>query len=196
MGGHKAGEVASNAALTASKNKISQLLQTGAPQTPAAAIDIVTQAINCANEVTFELAKTDDESFGGMGTTLLIAYFADEFIVIANVGDSRAYTINSTEIKQVTIDNSLETLTDTGKKRIMLTRAVGSDYSVEIDTYTLTNLPNDTYILLCSDGLYNEVCDFELEQLIKNGADASRLTQVANERGGHDNITAIVGEIK
>lgn len=162
-----------------------------------------TSAITSANVLVYNKASEDD-TLKGMGTTVVAAAVLNNSIVIAHVGDSRAYYINDNKITQITRDHSLvQSLIESGKitaeeaktypHRNMITRAVGVGTDLEIE---FDELSYDTggILLLCTDGLTNMVSDEEILEIItKDFTNAeSLLINKANEKGGLDNITAAI----
>lgn len=197
MGGHNAGEIAS----TMAAREAGKFLDDNTPQTLHATVDAVYDAIRCANNRVFKAARLNFD-YSGMGTTMVMTYFYDQRIIIANVGDSRAYLVRDGSIRQITKDHSMvERLVDEGTitreqaknhpQKNMITRAIGTDREVQADIYMLSARKNDI-ILLCSDGLSNEVEEDDLCKLLLSGADADALIKEAKENGGHDNITAVI----
>jgi protein phosphatase len=195
MGGHAAGDVASDIATTELKEGIGDAL-------PAAREEyerILEEAIKAANEEIHTLAS-DDPSLSGMGTTVVAALVDGGEATIANVGDSRAYHIDG-GIEQVTVDQSLvQELIERGEiteseaeghpQRNVLSQALGSTDNVEPDFYQQTV---SGALLLCSDGLTEEVSDGRIAETIAETstlADAAEtLIEQAKDNGGSDNIT-------
>lgn len=196
MGGHAAGQLAS-------KMAVQQLLQEyyGDPS-----LDIeksLVQAIQAANFAIHEQAQIP--SYAGMGTTLVAAVLRGRELYVANVGDSRAYLVRGRRIKQVTKDHSwVAAGLDAGilteeearqhPRRNVVTRSLGTCAEIEIDIFRLALQPEDT-VLLCSDGLTGLVGDQEILKVIASRAPqeaANVLIDLANKRGGLDNVTAIV----
>ncbi len=163
-----------------------------------------------ANEKIFN-HSIDQRHLAGMGTTCVMLIFTAKELYITNVGDSRAYLVRNKEIRQLTEDHTL--VNELFKAGIitaeqaedhpvshMLTRCLGPAVKVEIDCYLEKpgSFRGDSY-LLCSDGLYNLVTDSEIKKIISNNtpeAAASKLISVANERGGTDNITVFIVNVK
>ncbi len=203
MGGANAGNVASKVAIEAFSGRVQGLLR---PKRSAEQLkEILQDAIEYANVQVHALSKSDDR-FRGMGTTLVAVLISDDHAVVANVGDSRAYFADSDGIYRITRDHSLvEDMVLLGKlteeqakdhpNKNVITRAVGTDKSVQVDFYELVLKP-DSYLLLCSDGLSNLVSNQEMLYEILHGGDAAnccrRLTEIANARGGFDNITSVL----
>ncbi len=193
MGGHRAGEVASATALEALRAAVAA----GRP---------IDEALEIANEAVYE-KSTDDPSMAGMGTTLTAGLAVDDdLLMIAHVGDSRAYLVRDAAIEQVTDDHSLvEELVRDGRltpeqaavhpQRSIITRALGVADGVEIDLYPLVLEPGDR-VVLCSDGLSSMVRDPVIARIVRREPDPNRaaeaLVDAANEAGGEDNITAVV----
>ena len=162
-----------------------------------------TSAITSANVLVFDKASEDD-TLKGMGTTVVAAAVLDDSIVIAHVGDSRAYYINKGKITQITRDHSLvQSLIESGKitaeeaktypHRNMITRAVGVGRDVEIE-FDEIPLDKGGILLLCTDGLTNMVSDVEILEIVTNNPTNAEtlLINKANEKGGLDNITAAI----
>lgn len=200
MGGHNAGEVAS--ALTV------DVLSTTAGHRSLA--DLVL-AVHRANRSITEQAA-DDESLRGMGTTVCVVGVVDEdgeHLAVLNVGDSRVYLFADGELSRLTEDHSLvETLVREGRitpdeadvhpQRNVLTRALGVEALVVVDAWLLTPCEGDR-LLLCSDGLYNDLSESEVAAILDEGDDAEvaarRLTAEADAAGGRDNVTAVVVDL-
>jgi PPM family protein phosphatase len=198
MGGAKAGEVASGLAV-----KVFEEQGGEDAQEPAEAQ--LTRMLQEANRRIFELS-TDDESRRGMGTTLTAAKVASGDVSLAHVGDSRAYRLRDGTLEQLTKDHSLVAeLERSGQisaeaaehhpQRSIITRALGPEPDVEVDTYTVPGRPGDVF-LLCSDGLTSMVSDDEVASILR-GVDsleeaAETLVRAANQSGGKDNITVVL----
>lgn len=202
LGGHLAGEVASEMAVTHIKQawKDSEALTS-----PELAENWLHQIIEEVNQIIYE-KSLENTDYGGMGTTNVITICGDDFVTIANVGDSRCYLRNESGMKQVTIDHTLANeLLRSGQiseadaalhpRKHALVRAVGTEEKVKSDIKTISWEANDS-LLLCSDGLTNKIRDDELESLFQKETDinllAEELIDLANERGGEDNITLVI----
>jgi len=144
------------------------------------------------------------------GTTVTCALLLGANAYIAHVGDSRAYLINRANIRRITRDHSLvDRLIELGQisaeealthpQRNVLYRAVGQAGTLEVDTY-LQSMPGSSYLLLCSDGLWSVVPETEIVEVINSApspqAACQKLIQMANDRGGEDNITAVLVAIR
>lgn len=206
MGGHNAGETASGAAVEEVSDFINEYFSDQIP--PQQVRDLLTAAINSANKLIYAGAQ-DNVKLSGMGTTLTLCFLYGTQATVAHVGDSRAYIIREEMIHKITEDHSLVAeLLRNGQitpeqarnhpQKNVITRAVGTDPSVEIDIYEFEVKANDI-ILLCTDGLSNQLSDQEMYHLICEADSmeeaAAALVDAANEKGGLDNITAVLLEI-
>ena len=197
MGGARAGEVASRLAAAAFRefHDADDL----DPEERVAAI------IQEANRRIYERARSDAQA-SGMGTTITAALVSGSGVAVGHVGDSRAYSLRVGHLEQLTEDHSLVAdlvrsgrLTpeeaDTHPQRSVITRALGTDPEVDVDTFTVEAEPGDVF-LLCSDGLTTMVDDEDVSQTVA-GADtleqaAKALVKAANRAGGEDNITVVL----
>ena len=194
MGGHAAGEVASQVAIEA--------LRASAP------VDGLPEAVRAANRAVIERASKDP-ALRGMGTTVCALTLVDDRIVIVNVGDSRAYLFRDGELNQVTEDHNLVAeLERDGRisaeeakvhpQRNIITRVLGNDHDVVVDEFPVDPFRGDRY-LLCSDGLFNEVDDDAIAALLRAERDPQRaadeLVRIANAGGGRDNVTVVVVDV-
>ena len=196
MGGARAGEVASAIAAEAFE---------GATAAGEAAEAQLARILREANRRIYDLAVTD-ESRRGMGTTLTAAKVHDGEVSLGHVGDSRAYRMRDGELEQITRDHSLVAeLERSGQitaeaaehhpQRSIITRALGPEPDVEVDTYTLSAREGDLF-LLCSDGLTSMISDDEVAAILRTSATlddaADALIKAANQSGGKDNITVVL----
>ncbi|MDO4443670.1 MAG: Stp1/IreP family PP2C-type Ser/Thr phosphatase [Slackia sp.] len=198
MGGHAAGEVASEIAI--------QTLVANAPETADG--DDLARAVVAANHAVIRAAA---EGIGrkGMGTTMTAAMLSGKRLVVAQVGDSRAYLLHEGALQRITRDHSLMAdLIESGQitveearvhpQRSVITRALGSDPSTLPDIYEMNVTPGDR-LLLCSDGLSGMVDDSLLESTLERIKDPQRcaaaLVNEAITAGGYDNITAVVVDV-
>ena len=193
MGGHRAGEVASATAIESLRNAFN----TGRR---------LDEAVEEANAAVFAKASAN-LNMRGMGTTLTAATIVDDrTALLGHVGDSRAYLMRDGGVTRVTADHSLvEQLVREGRispeeaanhpQRAIITRALGIDADVDVDTYRIDLRPGDR-LLLCSDGLTNMVSDDGIAGALRRHSDPQRaaeaLVDMANEAGGDDNITVVV----
>ena len=208
MGGHNAGEVASAMAI----EHLRGVALTGVPSAEAFA-----QVVRDLNSAIYASAtSTTDQR--GMGTTLTAAALLASTenvdqpsqMVIANVGDSRTYLLRTGELRQLSVDHSYvqELVTEglltaeeahTHPRRNIVTRALGIDSQVSVDTWTIPMFDGDRF-MLCSDGLVDEVPLAEITELMQEHSApqqiAERLVAAAKRYGGRDNITVIVIDVK
>lgn len=200
MGGAQAGEVASRIAVEAFEPEREESM---------AAERYLSETAQRANRQIFELAQ-GDSSRSGMGTTLTAALVGADEVSFGHVGDSRAYRYRGGELTQLTADHSLvEELRRQGKltqdqvadhpQRSVITRALGPEPRVPVDTMTVRARDGDVFIL-CSDGLTTMLSDHEVAAVLAAGEDldttARRLVRAANERGGRDNITVVIFRVE
>jgi protein phosphatase len=195
MGGARAGEIAAKIAASVLRDSSGE--------------DAVVELIKEANRRVYE-AATEDETRSGMGTTITAAIVGDDGVQIGHVGDSRAYRVRDGKLEQLTEDHSLVAeLVRSGKlspeeadvhpQRSVITRTVGTDPDVDVDTLEIDARPGDVF-LLCSDGLTTMVDDTSILAVVqKNRASldkaARALVDAANKGGGEDNITIVLFEI-
>ena len=212
MGGYNAGEVASGMATTVLTTELRQLIEDHAPSVIdpqsglKAALIMLQQQIAKANAAIYQASRSQPQ-YAGMGTTLVLALFYDNKVMVAHIGDSRLYRMRGEEFSQVTKDHSLlqeqidaGMLTKEQAKRSsnknLVTRALGIDAAVEAEIHEYDTRPGDIY-LLCSDGLSDMVVDEDIGMTLRAlGANlnlaAQQLVQMANDNGGRDNISVIL----
>ena len=206
MGGAKSGNVASSMAAEAFVAEVRR------SQRLALSVERVKQillgALELANKAVYEHAKLGDE-YSGMGTTLVAAFLLKNTAVVINVGDSRAYHFTREDVRLITRDHSMVAymvergeLTQEQAKlhpgKNVITRAVGTEPEVEGDIFTC-RLRRDECILLCSDGLSNEMADQEMLFEVVHGLSKSdccqRLLHIAKNRGAPDNVTVTLAAV-
>ena len=204
MGGAAGGQLASRIAVDTFSAEMEKRLSQEAKPDRLREISVV--AVALANRAVREAARTSEE-YHSMGTTLVSAVSFDGGVVIANVGDSRAYHINKQRIHQVTRDHSLvEHMVERGDitaeearhhpNRNLITRALGPDVDPECDCYTCQLLPGE-YLLLCTDGLVNTVTDQEImDEVLKEDTNTcmERLLAISKSRGASDNVTVVLAK--
>lgn len=200
MGGHNAGEVASEFAVTEIIDQFENADFYG---------DIskeLVKIVQAANEKIYDHSKTRDE-YSGMGTTVTVALVFDNNLYVAHVGDSCCFVVINDDIKKITKDHSfVQELIDSGSiseeeaknhpNKNIITRSLGFFKEVEVDTY-IWPMDGIRKIILCTDGLTNYVTIHEIYEVVsqENISEAcSRLVNVAKMRGGSDNISIIVCE--
>jgi protein phosphatase len=200
MGGARAGEVASGLLV--------EVLEAGLPESGHDE-ERLAGRVREANARIHELSRRDAER-AGMGTTVTAAYVGDHAVAIAHVGDSRAYRLHDGQLEQMTRDHSLvEELKRRGKlteeeaeehpQRSVITRALGPEARVDVDTVSVPAQPGDVF-LLCSDGLTGMVPEERVAEIVAEAPDlesAGRaLIAEANDRGGRDNITVVLFSVE
>ena len=195
MGGHKGGEVASTSARD-------DLLRELEGKTPSVAA--LSGAIEEVNRQIYHQQEHDD-ALTGMGTTLSVLWMSDNFVYIGHVGDSRVYLLRDGEFRQMTLDHSLvEQLVREGvlteeeaqnhPMRNIITRAIGTDESVEVDVVVEERRKGDLW-LACSDGLHGLVDDRQMRDALRQYAPekaADVLLKAALDAGGRDNVTLVI----
>jgi PPM family protein phosphatase len=196
MGGAQAGEVASQAVV--------EELERGLPEGESAEAQLA-RAAEAANERIYKLARAD-RARAGMGTTVTAALVDGDEVSVAHVGDSRAYRLREGRLELLTEDHSLvAALIKQGRlteeeaahhpQRSIITRALGPEPGVEVETQTFPARSGDLF-LLCSDGLTTMIGETEIGELLRAGPSlqdsAEALVRAANEAGGKDNITVVL----
>ena len=198
MGGARGGEIASRVAATALGESVD-----GSGEARVVAL------IQEANRQVYERAREDSDA-SGMGTTITVAIFEDGIVSIGHVGDSRAYLIRDRNVDQLTEDHSLVAeLVRTGRlspeeaethpQRSVITRALGTDPDVDVDSFAVEAKPGDVF-LICSDGLTSMVDDETILDVVERSRAeldeaAKELIAAANRNGGEDNITVVFFEV-
>lgn len=197
MGGHNAGDYASQMAVEVVKKTLAQSQETN-PEI------MIRQAITTANDFLLEKAR-QDVRLKGMGTTVVVATVIEKTLYFANVGDSRLYLLNK-EIKQLSKDHSLvQEMVRLGginseeakhhPDKNIITRAVGAKEELKIDFFEY-RLKQQDVVLMCTDGLSNMVEDEDIFRVVKSARDVveatEQLIEKAKENGGNDNIGVIV----
>lgn len=214
MGGHAAGEVASQEAVETVLGMVRsgyaavEAFETEGPTeaTVQRVQRLLESAVQAATYMIYAIAENDPEQ-KGMGTTLSALLLMRTHAVVAQVGDSRIYLVRSGAVYQLTEDHTLvawqvkqgiisEAEAELSPHKNVITRAVGSRDYVQVDTQTIETQPGDRF-LLCSDGLHGYLKEQEIVPLLTLGPDTAvgKLIDLANQRGGRDNITAVVVEL-
>lgn len=204
MGGAAGGQLASRIAADTFSAEMEKRLSPEAKPDRLREVSVV--AVALANRAVREAARSSEE-YRNMGTTLVSAVSFDGGVVIANVGDSRAYHISKERIRQITRDHSLvEHMVERGDitaeearrhpNRNLITRALGPDIDPECDCYTCQLSPGD-FLLLCTDGLVNTVADGEIMAEVLRGDTETcmeRLLAISKSRGAPDNVTVVLAK--
>lgn len=203
MGGAKAGNIASRLAGEVFSEEVKRSFSR--EKTSEELEKMLRTAATLANISVFEHAQMSEE-FGGMGTTMVACLKCEKAALILNVGDSRAYHINADGIHRITTDHSVvELMVMRGEltqeqaknhpSKNLITRAVGTTKQVFADVFHIQPEAGDC-ILLCSDGLSNQMSDQEILFEIVHGAKkddcCQRLLEIAKDRGAPDNVTAVL----
>ena len=211
MGGHKGGEVAS----TSARDDLLRELEGKTPSASGTSVDLcapgtgvavaaLSGAIEEVNRQIYHQQEHDD-ALTGMGTTLSVLWMSDNFVYIGHVGDSRVYLLRDGEFRQMTLDHSLvEQLVREGvlteeeaqnhPMRNIITRAIGTDESVEVDVVVEERRKGDLW-LACSDGLHGLVDDRQMRDALRQYAPekaADVLLKAALDAGGRDNVTLVI----
>jgi protein phosphatase len=215
MGGHRGGEVASRMAveaidayMRAAAEELSSSEETAAAEGIEESIHRLRKSITLANHRIYK-QSLQDEACRGMGTTVSALYLAENTLITANVGDSPIYLLRNGEIENLytphtllherkKIPKSMEGKFSEGKLAHILTRAVGIRSDVGVDFVETQCFAGDI-VVICSDGLSGKISREEIRDLVcRSDSDAAckKLTDLANERGGEDNITVIVVRIE
>ena len=209
MGGHRAGDVAAKAAVHGLLAILKDVLLSNEGQTPTFFAEQMATAFNDVNQITYKMGQ-QDPYLKGMGTTLLCILLVEGYAILGHIGDSRIYRFRNNTLTQMTQDHSLmRELMDMGQLKEeevegfmyknILTRAVGTEPSVEASVRIEKLEPNDIY-MLCSDGLTDHLSQEDLQTLFLNYTTAEKLAKdcvkIAKERGGHDNITLLLIQVE
>ena len=215
MGGYNAGEVASNMAVTHLPADLESDFSVRSPHEVGGEAEMdrichcLVERIAAVNTAIYQ-ASINEPQCAGMGTTLVAAVFCDDAVVVAHLGDSRLYRLRKREFSLLTRDHSyVQDQVDRGlmsaagarlsRNRGLLTRALGVDQTVDPELHRHPVQPGDIY-LLCSDGLNDMLSDREIGTALHMssanlGQAATQLIQMANDRGGRDNVSIILVRI-
>ena len=204
MGGAKSGNIASTLAVDVFVQEVRQSWKPRLDQEKIA--QILRSAVKLANFTVYDQSQQFPEEFDGMGTTLVAVLVHGKKATVINVGDSRAYGIDRSGIRQITRDHSLvQMMVDRGDLtpevaktypgKNFITRAIGTEPTVLCDIFHL-DVAKGEYLLLCSDGLSNMMDDQEILFEVVHGVNKAhcckRLLDIAKNRGAPDNVTSIL----
>jgi len=213
MGGHRAGDVASGLVVESIRDYLERTIKkkeientVDIDESLSKEANQMQAGISFSNRIVYKLSR-DKESYRGMGSTVSFVYFTEHSMISANVGDSPIYLIHNGNIEmlstphtvmaeQASIDPVAAEKLGEGFKH-MLTRAVGVDERVKADIYEVPFFKNDT-LVISSDGLSNKVTPEEILEVTKShrvDEACQNLVDLANERGGEDNITVVIIKI-
>ncbi|MBX3643298.1 MAG: Stp1/IreP family PP2C-type Ser/Thr phosphatase [Rubrivivax sp.] len=206
MGGYNAGEVASNMATTFIRTELGRWLrEAGDDATDTEVRRAMDICVDNANRAIFNAANSNPQ-YAGMGTTLVVAVFRGQRLLVGHVGDSRAYRLRAGRLQQITRDHSLlQEQIDAGlitpeqaafsANKNLVTRAVGVEDTVLLETHLHEVQPGDV-VLMCSDGLSDMLDDTSIAQVLQMhdslAAAGAALIESANDAGGKDNISLIL----
>jgi protein phosphatase len=211
MGGHAAGEVASQEAVDTIYGMVKRGRRTPDPERDAdatlrAAVRLLEGSVQAATYMVYAMSELDSRKTG-MGTTISAMMLMDRYMITAQVGDSRIYQVRGETAHQLTEDHTLinwqlkqgiitQEEAKNSRHKNVITRAVGNRDYVQVDTTLVEYAVGDRY-LLCSDGLHGYLKTEEIPALTNLGGRESvrRLIDLANSRGGKDNITAVIVEV-
>lgn len=199
MGGHAAGEIASQIAASA----VDEIMSGRAPESDVE--NLLRVAVESANARVYETQRIKSE-YRGMGSTLTALTFTENRYYIAQVGDSRAYLLRDGSLNQLTMDHSLVwPLFESGilakddisrhPQKNLITRSIGTHPEVEADLLSGAAFEGDTY-MLCSDGLTDVLLDSDIQNILKGSCNPQELSDslvnAANSGGGPDNVTVVI----
>ena len=205
MGGYKAGDVASGMATMIIGNELKDKVAKNVSKSNGVALEteLLREAVSRANQAIYHAAHNKSQ-FQGMGTTVVAALFRDNIVTIAHAGDSRLYRLRNDKLEQLTTDHSLlQEQVQLGlisaedarvsHNRNLVTRALGVNKTISVDIRQERALPGDIF-LLCSDGLNDMVDDADIELAMVSIKEnipllVRQLVIMANDNGGHDNIS-------
>ncbi len=206
MGGYNAGEIASGMAVAFIKSEMSRwLAQAGKNASTKEVRRAMEICVQNANYSIFNAANSNPQ-YNGMGTTLVVAAFLGDRVMVGHIGDSRCYRLRGGDFQQITKDHSLlqeqidaglitpeQALTSSNKN--LVTRALGVEDTVSLEVNEHKVEPGDIY-LMCSDGLSDMVLDAPIGQIMRGEGElqlkAKQLVQAANDNGGRDNISVLL----
>jgi len=206
MGGHKAGEVASKMAVELTHDFLETNYNTMLDNIP----ELIKSSIIHANKIIFNKSR-ESVDFNDMGTTLTLGMIFEGVLYVGHIGDSRIYLIRNERIKQISKDHSLVAeLVRKGKLseedahlspyKNIITRALGTEENIDVDLFE-EKLLDDDILLLCTDGLTNLVDEEEISNICSEFAMdiekvPKKLVELANYKGGYDNITVIAAKYR
>jgi protein phosphatase len=212
MGGYNAGEVASGIATQVLKESLEERLRNQQWEMRSnwtrRMQQVLSDSIAHTNASIIEAARIKPQ-YSGMGTTLVLALFYHDKVMVAHVGDSRAYRLRQNKITQITRDHSLlqeqldaglitPEIAEFSQNRNLITRAMGVDRDVEVEIHDHVTEAGDLYIL-CSDGLSDMLTDQEITSALSSASNletaCSTLVKKANDRGGRDNISVVLTRV-
>lgn len=204
MGGHNAGDVASEMAINGMQQLFEQV-DAASLSTKQSKQEWLRDAVSHINQKIYHYSLTH-ENCQGMGTTMIAVLLDENDCIISHVGDSRVYLFKNNEVELITRDHSyVNILIENGEiseeeaqhhpQRNFILKALGTEVSIEPDFYEIA-LTNEAYLLICSDGLSNKLTVYEMAAIItlpiSTQEKGKKLVQLANDSGGEDNISLIL----
>lgn len=214
MGGHRAGEVASKLVVETLRDFIKQdpdredeIASDEADETLSEEANRILSGIKISNKVVYEISK-NKEKYRGMGSTVSVLYLNEQTMIAANVGDSPIYLVQKGKIELLSVPHTVmaehaamnpESTHQLGEEyKHMLTRAMGAEETVNADICEIPYFQDDV-LIISSDGLSDCVSPDEILKIVVNNSTekaCQSLVDIANERGGYDNVTVIVLKVK
>ena len=205
IGGNRSGDVAATIAI----DQLGRQFMVAQPQSVSEAKQWFQEQVLAANALILKKSQ-ENQSYQGMGTTLVAAlFFNDQQVVVANIGDSRGYIYHDGLLTQITIDHSLvnelvkngdlsEDAARVSPQKNIITRAIGISQDAQIEVNSFPVKPGDLF-LLCSDGLSKMVNNEQIKAVLSTdqltlGEKCQRLVSLANQAGGPDNVTVLISQ--
>ena len=205
IGGNRSGDVAATIAI----DQLGRQFMVAQPQSVSEAKQWFQEQVLAANALILKKSQ-ENQSYQGMGTTLVAAlFFNDQQVVVANIGDSRGYIYHDGLLTQITIDHSLvnelvkngdlsEDAARVSPQKNIITRAIGISQDAQIEVNSFPVKPGDLF-LLCSDGLSKMVTNDQTKAVLSTdqwtlGEKCQRLVSLANQAGGPDNVTVLISQ--
>lgn len=205
IGGNRSGDVAATIAI----DQLGRQFMAAQPQSVLEAKQWFQEQVLAANALILKKSQ-ENQSYQGMGTTLVAAlFFNDQQVVVANIGDSRGYIYHDGLLTQITIDHSLvnelvkngdlsEDAARVSPQKNIITRAIGISPDAQIEVNSFPVKPGDLF-LLCSDGLSKMVNNEQIKAVLSTdqwtlGEKCQRLVSLANQAGGPDNVTVLISQ--
>ncbi|EEU31010.1 putative serine/threonine phosphatase stp [Limosilactobacillus coleohominis 101-4-CHN] len=205
IGGNRSGDVAATIAI----DQLGRQFMAAQPQSVSEAKQWFQEQVLAANALILKKSQ-ENQSYQGMGTTLVVAlFFNDQQVVVANIGDSRGYIYHDGLLTQITIDHSLvnelvkngdlsEDAARVSPQKNIITRAIGISPDAQIEVNSFPVNPGDLF-LLCSDGLSKMVNNEQIKAVLSTdqwtlGEKCQRLVSLANQAGGPDNVTVLISQ--
>lgn len=193
MGGNQGGALAGHFAITEVKEWIKEVR----PDTTYS--QFIDEFDSLIEQIILKMTALSKKSaaLSAMGTTLAGIIFNYRFVAAFNIGDSRIYRLHNNWLRQITVDHSLQQLRGNLQSAHFIYNAISANEKAFVDYFDLTHkVMADNIFLICSDGLSNRLTDDEMQQILTTDDPVTSLIEKANQRGGPDNITAVLIQIK